>query len=224
MKYVLLPVGILTVLAFFVITSSVSTIFALENQNETSILANTFFNVNAGDGNASSILTVFLPSTIEIDAGDSVIWNNPTIVSEPHTVTFIKDERFFAPPIAPVKVSNSTEFLIIPDNANVDPVILNNDKMDASNETKTIMIDNARSTYPVVIDLTGKNVTYLDLNSKYDFYGDEKYVNSGWIWPEGMSPPGYPKIDQFSVKFQKPGTYSYLCLIHPWMTGSIIVN
>lgn len=103
-------------------------------------------------------------------------------------------------------------------------MILNNDEMNTGNKTKTIMIDNARSTYPVIIDLTGKNVTYLDVNTKYTFLGDEKYVNSGWIWPEGMSPPGYPKIDQFSMKFQNPGTYSYLCLVHPWMTGSMIVN
>lgn len=224
MKYILLSIGILSTLLFFTMTSSVSTVFALENQNETSFSTNTFFSVNAGGGNASSPLTVFLPSTIEIDAGDSVIWNNPTIVSEPHTVTFIKDEKFFAPPIAPINVSNSVEFLTTPANANVEPVILNNDEMNTGNKTKTIMIDNARSTYPVVIDSTGKNVTYLDLNTKYTFLGDEKYVNSGWIWPEGMSPPGYPKIDQFSMKFQNPGTYSYLCLVHPWMTGSIIVN
>lgn len=40
------------------------------------------------------------------------------------------------------------------------------------------MRDNARSTYPVVIDSTGKNDSYFDLNSKYDFHGYEKYVNS----------------------------------------------
>lgn len=27
----------------------------------------------------------------------------------------------------------------------------------------------------------------------------------------------------FSTKFEKPGTYHYYCLVHPWMTGKIIV-
>lgn len=59
MKYVLSPIGILSVLAFFLITSSVSTRFALENQNETSILGNNFISINPGGGNVSSILKVF---------------------------------------------------------------------------------------------------------------------------------------------------------------------
>jgi len=54
--------------------------------------------------------------------------------------------------------------------------------------------------------------------------GDEKYVNSGCMWPEGMAPPGYPKITTFTVLFEKSGTYWYICLVHPCMAGSVIVN
>ncbi|MFL6423789.1 MAG: plastocyanin/azurin family copper-binding protein, partial [Nitrososphaeraceae archaeon] len=28
----------------------------------------------------------------------------------------------------------------------------------------------------------------------------------------------------FTVTFQKAGTYSYICQIHPWMTGSVLVK
>ena len=30
--------------------------------------------------------------------------------------------------------------------------------------------------------------------------------------------------DSFSFRFDKPGTYYYICTIHPRMTGSIVVQ
>lgn len=36
--------------------------------------------------------------------------------------------------------------------------------------------------------------------------GMESYLNSGWLWPEGQSPPGGPPITKFTVTFEKPGT------------------
>jgi plastocyanin len=54
--------------------------------------------------------------------------------------------------------------------------------------------------------------------------GTEKYVNSGWMWPKGASPPGLAPIDSFNVTFNKAGTYHYICVVHPWMTGDIVVK
>jgi plastocyanin len=54
--------------------------------------------------------------------------------------------------------------------------------------------------------------------------GDEDYVNSGWMWPDGLTPEGLPEIETFSVRFEQPGMYEYLCLIHPWMTGTVSVS
>jgi plastocyanin len=48
--------------------------------------------------------------------------------------------------------------------------------------------------------------------------GTESYVNSGWIWPQGQIPPG-PPITTFTVTFEKPGIYDYVCTVHPWMIG-----
>ena len=31
-------------------------------------------------------------------------------------------------------------------------------------------------------------------------------------------------LANFTVTFEKAGTYSYLCNVHPWMTGSVIVE
>jgi hypothetical protein len=49
-----------------------------------------------------------------------------------------------------------------------------------------IVVDNARAYNTVVIDSTGKNVTYPSLNANYTIDGTESYVNSGWIWSKGQ--------------------------------------
>lgn len=36
--------------------------------------------------------------------------------------------------------------------------------------------------------------------------------------------PPSPPISKFTVTFQAPGTYSYLCNVHPWMTGGVLVK
>jgi plastocyanin len=53
--------------------------------------------------------------------------------------------------------------------------------------------------------------------------GEEKYVNSGWILPNGLEE--YPGSgNAFTMTFEKPGTYYYLCILHPWMTGTVVVE
>jgi plastocyanin len=89
---------------------------------------------------------------------------------------------------------------------------------------KLIVVDNARAYNPVVIDSTGKNVTYLSLNANYTMDGTESYVNSGWLWPQGQIPPGAPPITTFTVTFEKLGIYGYVFTVHPWMTGIVVVK
>jgi hypothetical protein len=38
--------------------------------------------------------------------------------------------------------------------------------------------------------------------------GAEKFVNSGWMWPTGLVPPGAAPINSFTV------TYHYICIVH----------
>jgi plastocyanin len=174
--------------------------------------------------NGTSPLTAFVPRDIQINAGESVTWTNPTPVPEPHTITFIGNGTLFTPIVAPFTVPNSTEFTPVAKGANVEPTIVPSNSGDSNNATKTVVIDNARSANPVVIDSTGKSVTYLSPNSTYAFQGNEQYLNSGWMWPEGQVPPGAPYLATFTVKFEEPGTYAYMCIPHPWMTGSVTVK
>jgi plastocyanin len=36
--------------------------------------------------------------------------------------------------------------------------------------------------------------------------------------------PGLDTDDKFSFTFDKPGTYVYICTVHPYMTGKIVVQ
>lgn len=177
--------------------------------------------VHAGQGNASNVVIAFNPQKIEIKAGESVTWVNPTSVAEPHSVTFLKDKKYLADYAAPFHVPNSTEFKPIDPKSNTEPLFA---PAQSGDTAKTVVTVNARAYMPVVIDASGNKVKYLPINSNYTMNGTESYLNSGWLWPKGMSPPGSPPVNNFTVTFEKPGNYSYLCNVHPWMTGAIIVN
>jgi plastocyanin len=192
-------------------------------QQQQQLQTNNTIRVEAGGGNTTSPLIVFVPQSIEIKAGQGINWYNPTPVGEPHSVTFLEDGRLFPTFAAPFAVPNSTEFKALIPSPNVEPLIVPNPP-ETEPITKTVIIDNARAYNLTVIDSAGKNVTYLPLNANYTMDGTESYVNSGWIWPQGQVPPGAPPITTFSITFEKPGTYGYVCMVHPWMTGSVIVK
>lgn len=65
---------------------------------------------------------------------------------------------------------------------------------------------------------------FMNPNPNYSMKGTEKYVNSGWFLPKGQE-QAYPGTgNTFTVTFEKPGTYDYICILHPWMSGSGIVK
>jgi len=47
-------------------------------------------------------------------------------------------------------------------------------------------------------------------------------LHSGFLDP-GLLPPGSP-APSYTVRFEQPGTYEYLCLLHEGMTGTIVVE
>jgi|SRR5215217_4543519 len=175
--------------------------------------------INAG-GNGSN-WDKFNPQNTSINAGESVTWINPMQVAEPHTVTFMKDPELLPPLFAVFSIQNNTELTPTITSPNIEPAIM----PDQSNpNNKLVVVDNARSSAPVVIDSTKTNITYMQPNAKYIFTGYESYVNSGWMFPEGQAPPGASSISSFTLTFEKVGTYNYICIIHPWMAGTIMVK
>jgi plastocyanin len=176
-------------------------------------------NVMAGGGNGNVILDQFFPKDIQINAGQSVTWTNPTTVGEPHTVTFVMDNSTYSGVVSPLVVSNNTtKFSPLPPGSNNAPILL-----PGKDGTNTIIAINARTFNPTVVDSTG-NVKSFSPNAHYTFTGTEKYVNSGWILSKGNEQHYPGSGNTFTATFEKPGTYKYLCIIHPWMTGSVTVK
>jgi plastocyanin len=216
-KFIL--IGILVLVAG-IATIHISTTKATsqEQQQQSETITTTSVKVAAGGGNATAPWTIFVPQTVQIKAGQSVTWHNPTEVGEPHTVTFVLDNNTMTGIVSPLAISNTTKFMALPPGSNNEPVLLPGESgMD------TLIAVNARSFNPVSIDSQG-NVKVMDPNTSYNMSGTERYVNSGWFLPNGLEQQYPGSGNTFTVRFEKPGTYDYLCILHPWMTGSIIVS
>jgi plastocyanin len=162
---------------------------------------NEFVKVVAGGGNATAPWTVFIPQFVTINVGDTVEWYNPTIgAAKPHTITFMSDNSTFAGVVSPLSVSNTTEFTAIPPGSNNEPILIPGEY-----GTNTLVAVNARTYSPVTIDSQDK-VQFMNPNANYSVAGDEKYVNSGWILPEGLEKQ-YPGTgNTFMATFEKPGS------------------
>jgi plastocyanin len=183
--------------------------------------------VQAGIGVDNAAIILFSPQQVQIKAGQSVTWYNPTSVPEPHTVTFVlnNNKSYAADIIAPFTIStstttNSTQIMPLIPNSNSEPLMTPDDN--------AIIAINKRVYNPVVVieDSTtgGKNVTYMKQNANYSMSGTEKYVNSGWLLPKGQENLYPGSGNTFTMTFQKPGTYDYVCIIHPYMIGRVIVK
>jgi plastocyanin len=159
----------------------------------------------------------YKPQKVGIKVGDSVVWNAPSNAPrEPHTVTFVLGNNTMTTVSTPFAVPISTNFMSLPTGANSQPIII-----PGKNGMNAIVADNARAYSPTIIDFTGKIRMALP-NAIFTFTGGEKYVNSGLLAPKGSPYPG--SSDTFSLRFQKAGTFNYLCILHPWMTGVVVVK
>lgn len=211
-----------TIVSAFTVALLINATESFDNDAQATTQTNassTMATVQAGGGNASMSLSSFSPQIVEINTGDSVKWINPTQVPEPHTITFVLSNESYPEILSPFAIDNSTQFMPVPTNTNSEPTIV----PQGPNGTKLIIALNDRAFNPFVIDAEN-NIHRLDPNANYDMKGSEKYVNSGTITPQGLTPPAWPPINEFTVKFEQPGTYDYVCIFHPWMTGSVVVK
>jgi plastocyanin len=172
--------------------------------------------IKVGSGNSTALLTTFSPQKVKIKKCNTVRWYNPTQIGEPHTVTFVLDNKTMTGFAVPFGVASSTQFMSILPNSNSEPVSIPGKEV-----TKTIVAVNSRVYNPAIID-SANNVKILRPNATYVFSWNEKYANSGYLLPK-VQDKNYPgSSNTFTVAFQNPGIYGYLCIIHPWMTGEII--
>jgi plastocyanin len=210
--------GVIILVCMFALAMLTTSSTLNATQTTTTAATTKTIKVAAGGGNASAPWTLFVPQKVTINAGDSIMWYNPTVgAAEPHTVTFALDNSTLAGVASPLAVSNMTEFDAIPAGSNNEPLLI-----PGESGTNTLLGINARTYNPVTID-SQERVQFMNPNANYSISGDEKYVNSGWFLPEGLEKQ-YPGTgNTFMATFENPGTYDYLCILHPWMVGTIEV-
>lgn len=173
-------VGIAVVLGSIVGVLAISISFSY---NATAAVTTTpSVGVQVGGGSLSNPLFGYTPQNVGIKAGETVVWYvRPLVPAEPHTVTFVFDNKTMINGFLP---------------------------------------GNQRVYNPAIIDSNDVTRIYPP-NANLAITGTEKYVNSGWMFPKGPVPG---TSSTFSVTFEKAGTYNYLCLLHPWMVGEVIVK
>ncbi len=223
-KSILAAVAVVATLSITLLIITTTTSFKVvsaqdttSSNNTTTTTATSSITVHAGGGNSTAPLTVFVPQQIEVSVGQSVTWDNPSTVGEPHTATFILDNKTATNIVSPFAVPNSTQFTSIPSNSNSQPL-----RPAAQNDV--VIAVNARSYIPTVIDSQGSVKQFAPPSASYTMTGNEKYVNSGWLVPKGQEQLYPGASNTFTIKFQKAGTYHYICQVHPWVTGSVVVK
>ena len=84
---------------------------------------------------------------------------------------------------------------------------------------------------PIVSISIGDSITwYNDDKEGHTVTSGEGSGRFGWMRDDFGSPDGYFDSERFmpgeswSYKFEKSGTFSYFCTIHPWMEGVVIVE
>jgi plastocyanin len=143
--------------------------------------------VQVGGGNATIQYYRFSPQTVEINAGQSVTWYSPAQgIAELHTVTFVLDKSLNSDIILPFKVTNNTNFELVPP-ANIgEPLTIqipNN-----TTATTAIMALNKLAFNPSFVTGQDNRITYLNgTDIQYTLKGTEKAVNSGIIQPQSAS-------------------------------------
>ena len=205
--------------ALLIITTNVEVISA-KDTNTTAAAGTTSssaIKAHAGGGSSSDMLAVFVPQHAQVRVGQSITWDNPSTVGEPHTVTFVLNNKTMTKIVSPFAASpKSAEFISIPPGSN-------SEILKAAGKNNIIIGVNARSYIPTIIDSQG-NVKHFPPNAAYTMTGNEQYINSGWLLPKRQQKDFPGSSNTFTVTFQKAGTYNYLCLIHPWMRGAVIVK
>src|ERR671918_398616 len=149
-----------TRLRFKTILLSVSVVMlfgtiGLTMTNISAVYAQEVKEVQAGIGVGNAAIILFSPQQVQIKAGQSVTWYNPTPVPEPHTVTFVfnnnnnNNKSYAADIIAPFTISNtitttnSTQIMPLIPNSNSEPLM--------TPDNNAIIAINKRAYNPVVV-------------------------------------------------------------------------
>jgi plastocyanin len=170
--------------------------------------------------NATYPFLGYNPQKVQAKTGDTIVWNAVSPVAEPHTVSFVLDNKTMTAPDVPFAASTSLpQLTAVPPGSNGQPTVMPSHQGNGA----IIVGANVRANLPTIIDKTG-SPRMINATTPYHMDGTEKYVNSGILVekPQEQFFPG--SSNSFAITFEKAGTYDYICIFHPWMTGHIVVK
>jgi plastocyanin len=176
--------------------------------------------IKVGGGNATYPFLGYNPQKVQAKTGDTIVWNAVSPVAEPHTVSFVLDNKTMTAPDVPFAAPTSLpQLTAVPPGSNGQPTVI------PSHQGNGVIIvgANVRANLPTIIDKTG-SPRMINATTPYHMDGTEKYVNSGILVekPQEQFFPG--SSNSFAITFEKAGTYDYICIFHPWMTGQVVVK
>ena len=101
------------------VTSSVSFFSYIEEAIATTTTTTMPTQVQVGGGNATWLFFGYNPQKVEIKAGATVVWNVPSsLTAEPHTVTFVLNNKTMTYRDAPFGFPTLTKFMPLPPSSN----------------------------------------------------------------------------------------------------------
>jgi plastocyanin len=220
------------------------------NENQTTA-AEDGTTVSVGGGNLTVSYNQFYPQALNITAGESVTFVNPT--PELHSVVFdFSNGTVISDINLPFTVTGNPE-LELQQPYNLGEPMLETDE----NGTQTLITLNKIAFTPSTVDKSG-NANYLNgTDVSVTATGNEDVISSGIMMPtdeelEAMFMAAFPEemmaedtaqnatstesteeepyvpviqgVNKFTVAFEEAGTYEFFCPFHPAMYGSVTVS
>src|SRR5919198_6145906 len=149
MKSILSVVAVIAALSISLLIATTNFKAISAQDTSSSNTTTTSIKVAAGGGNSTDMLAVFVPQQVQVTVGQSITWDNPSTVAEPHTVTFVLDNTTATDIVSPFGVvPNSAQFAAIPPNSNSEP-------LKSPGQNNVVIAANARSYIPTIIDSQG---------------------------------------------------------------------
>jgi plastocyanin len=164
--------------------------------------------VKVGGGNATYPFIGYNPQKVQVKTGDTIVWNAVSPVPEPHTVSFVLDNKTMTSPDVPFAAASPLpQLTAVPPGSNGQPTVMPSHQGNG----EIIVGANVRANLPTIIDKTG-SPRIINATTPYHMDGTEKYVNSGILVekPQEQFFPG--SSNSFAITFEKAGTYDYTCV------------
>ena len=163
------------------------------------IISNVFTGREFSNGTKS---LEFFPNNLTVNVGGEPIrWVNE--LKEPHTVTFMPESL-----ITKLSKFNDSSSVM---NSILDSLNNNSDtnlKAKLTPETQFLITNNNNK-----VSTPQKNNDNITLNQSVSIF------NSGIISPNNNNQNN--SLSDITINFSEEGVYRYMCLIHPWTTGTI---